>query len=88
MTEFRFPNATGVTFVQRPARKLWVARRGVPLSEEVMCGRDLTHVESVILYVYDQSSPQGLPSTFPCMIADAVGGIVRVELDTSMMPLG
>jgi hypothetical protein len=53
-----------------------------------MCGRDLTNMQAVILYVFCQVAPNGLPTTIPCRIVDAQAGHVRVEFDTSMAPVG
>jgi hypothetical protein len=53
-----------------------------------MCGRDLTAIDTVILYIYFQASPRGIPTTIPCLIVDASAGRIRVEFDTALAPVG
>ena len=84
----RFPSVHGIPFTQLPARRSWTAKRGTPLVQDVMCGRDLTNIQAVILYVFCQTAPNGLPTTIPCAIADSGAGHVRVEFDTLVAPVG
>lgn len=80
----RFPPGIVPPYQPKPARNTWTAKQGELLTVALPCGRDLTNLEAAILYVYTG----GLPTSIACLISDPPAGIVLVEYDTSLTPVG
>jgi hypothetical protein len=82
-----FPTARTIPYAARPARLSWQAVHGETITADLPCGRDLTNIDTAVLYVFT-STTGGSPTAVPCQIINSSAGVVRVEYDTSSTQVG
>lgn len=82
----RFPPGILGPYSPQPARNVWRVTQGQVFTASLHCGRNLTNIEASILYLYAGDS--GKPTSIACLISDAPAGVVLVEFDTSLIPVG
>jgi len=82
-----FPTARTIPYAAPPARLAWSAVSGEVITADLPCGRDLTNIDTAVLYVFT-SATGGSPTAIPCQIINASAGVVRVEYDTTGTGVG
>ena len=82
----KFPPGILGPYSPQPAQNVWRVTQGQAFTASLHCGRNLTNISATILYLYAGDS--GKPTSIACLVSDAAAGVVLVEFDTSLIPVG